>query len=557
MESDTLRSERVFQRQATPPMAIMAAPYLLWAVVALGALLLRPPTAPIELETLASAWHMYVLDRWVPLRNNQEIPFLPPFHLWLILAGWKLFGPVLWWPRILSAFASLSTIFLTGRLAALLWPSWPLAPQFARLLLCGLGGFVVSATLIQPEIISLPFLCMALIVIIRQWQMRNRSSLAWLLFGVVLAVLALEAGWPLSLSLLVLAFAAPMIGHESKSALALGSWYGWVTTAGLLGLAPAALWASHFHVFASYGDFWQDPSTEAMRREPWTLLLLPVMLYPWITWPTLWRALTGHLKRRWGASFAFGVAMLVVLFFACLATGTQLQGMLPLVIPLTLVGARLLSRVRVTPRDFHAAAPGLLALLFGMIFFLINIVPTAHLDALWRQYFGVSLPIWMGGIGLVSGIILLVTGYLLAQFSPNHQLTRTLQVACLPVVLITCINLEFPSNLAPFFDLAPVGARLAVLQQAGRPLAIYGTYRGEFDYWGHLDIAPDILPTPLAAVQWSIAHPDGAFLTYFTGSPIRLPALPYYRGVARDRWIAIWPASAIGETGGKVLDDRY
>ncbi|MES1150888.1 MAG: hypothetical protein ABUL54_03255, partial [Dongia sp.] len=34
------------------------APFAAWAVVVLGALSSRPPTAPIELEILSSAWHM-------------------------------------------------------------------------------------------------------------------------------------------------------------------------------------------------------------------------------------------------------------------------------------------------------------------------------------------------------------------------------------------------------------------------------------------------------------------------------------------------------------------
>ena len=49
----------------------------------------------------------------------------------------------------------------------------------------------------------------------------------------------------------------------------------------------------------------------------------------------------------------------------------------------------------------------------------------------------------------------------------------------------------------------------------------------------------------------------GVIVSYFDGSPLRLPALPYYRGVARDRWVAIWPASAVIETQGEVLDGNF
>ena len=46
-------------------------PFAIWAVVILGALLSRPPTAPIELETLSTAWHMQQSGSWVPLLNGE------------------------------------------------------------------------------------------------------------------------------------------------------------------------------------------------------------------------------------------------------------------------------------------------------------------------------------------------------------------------------------------------------------------------------------------------------------------------------------------------------
>ena len=115
--------------------------------------------------------------------------------------------------------------------------------------------------------------------------------------------------------------------------------------------------------------------------------------------------------------------------------------------------------------------PALLALLLGLFFFLMNIIPTAHLDVLWRWVFDVPLPIWIGGMGMTSGLVLLVAGYGIAQLSPMQLLSRTIQVAILPVLLLTCINIEFPFNLRQFFDLTPVAQRLRGLQDSGQPLA--------------------------------------------------------------------------------------
>ena len=151
--------------------------------------------------------------------------------------------------------------------------------------------------------------------------------------------------------------------------------------------------------------------------------------------------------------------------------------------------------------------PGFFALFVGLIFFLMNIVPTAHLDAVWRQVFGAPLPIWLGGIGLISGLSLLVIGYILAQLSPSHQLSRTLQVAILPTLLMTSLNLEFDGNLRPFFDLTPVASRMKQLQDAGISVAVFSDYRGEFDFAGRLEMAPEPVPTRIAAARWAERAP--------------------------------------------------
>ena len=173
--------------------------------------------------------------------------------------------------------------------------------------------------------------------------------------------------------------------------------------------------------------------------------------------------------------------------------------------------------------------PGFFALFVGLIFFLMNIVPTAHLDAVWRQVFGAPLPIWLGGIGLISGLSLLVIGYILAQLSPSHQLSRTLQVAILPTLLMTSLNLEFDGNLRPFFDLTPVASRMKQLQDAGISVAVFSDYRGEFDFAGRLEMAPEPVPTRTAAARWADGAPgrrDRHLFRRLAPAPARFADVP-------------------------------
>jgi hypothetical protein len=339
-------------------------------------------------------------------------------------------------------------------------------------------------------------------------------------------------------------------------------WRLWCWRVAVAGIAVAAaflgwLWyhraAGGSGTLLDFGSGWNDETSEATRHAPWTLALVPLMLYPWICWKTLWRAFARQTRDGYGYGFRLSILYLFGAALSGLVSGFQLQGMLPIAAPLALLGARLLANQAIKPKDFHAVVPGFLALMLGLFFFLMNMIPTAHLDALWRQFFDVSLPIWLGGSGLASGILLFVGGYVLAQLSPSQQLSRTLQVACLPVMLITCVNIEFANSLRDFFDLKPTADRMRDLQDAGQEIAVYGPYRGEFDFYGRLAKAPAVLLTKPDAMSWARAHPRGAIVTRFDGSALDLPALPYYRGVARDRWVAIWPTSAVLDTQGGVL----
>lgn len=548
-------------------------PFAIWAVVILGALLSRPPTAPIELETLSTAWHMLQSGTWIPLLNGEIAADAPPLLDWMILIGWKLVGAVEIWPRLLAALAALATLFLVGTAARSLWPHRATTPIFARILMAGLGGFIITATMIAPEVIALPVELAGFqaICMLRQnpGGLLRRAAL-WSLYTLAVTAGLFLIGWTALLLLPPVALLAPHVREAPGDPAARPR--GWrrmrwrIATLGgaAIAVALACLWLTTVlrgsigvDDLLRFGAGWANADSEATRHAPWTLLLTPLLLYPWIVWKTLWRALARQTRDGYGFGFRLCVVFLAAAVVSGIASGVQLQGMVPIGAPLVLIGARLLANQAIKPKDFHAVVPGFIALMLGLFFFLMNMIPTAHLDALWRQFFGAPLPIWLGGSGLASGILLFVGGYILAQMSPSQQLSRTLQVACVPVLLITCTNIEFPNSLVAFFDLKPIGSKMRELQDAGQEIAVYGPYRGEYDFYGRLGSAPKVLMTEADALAWAKSHPRGAIVTRFDGSALDLPALPYFRGVARDRWVAIWPTSTVLDTKGAVLASTF
>src|SRR3546814_14417702 len=65
-----------------------------------------------------------------------------------------------------------------------------------------------------------------------------------------------------------------------------------------------------------------------------------------------------------------------------------------------------------------------------------------------------------------------------------------------PVLLMSALNLEFWISLRDFFDLSPVAQQIHRLQEAGRPIAIYGAYGGEFGFAGRLEAPLARLASP-------------------------------------------------------------
>jgi 4-amino-4-deoxy-L-arabinose transferase-like glycosyltransferase len=188
------------------------APFAAWAVIVIGALASRPPTAPIELEILSSAWHMSGTGSLVPLVNGDVEPGIPPLGYWLILAGWKAFGVIDIWPRLLSALALLATLILVGRTAQVLWPHRSTTSLFARILLISLGGIVVTSCLIQPEILSLPVVLAGFqaIAILRMNQRTIPEQIGlWLVFAVAIVADLFLVGWAALLLLPPVGLLAP------------------------------------------------------------------------------------------------------------------------------------------------------------------------------------------------------------------------------------------------------------------------------------------------------------------------------------------------------------
>jgi 4-amino-4-deoxy-L-arabinose transferase-like glycosyltransferase len=532
-------------------------PTALWFVLVVSTLAARPPLASLDSLVLAQAWW-----QWSGSNSDLVDAFSrhPPLLAWLIQAGWWLFGTSELWARLVGPLFALGTILTAGPIARLLWPRRPQTLATAPILLVGFGGFAATLALTLPDLALAAFLLGAIaglgLVLDRQ------PVFGWAVYGAALGLAVLARGGAGLLYVLPLLLVLPWLDPARRPRLRQGL----VGVAGALALATLLLAPWLAGLPDPIGALLADPSRYPGAPLPaperplyWLLLLAPALLHPWAWWKPIWRAMRNQTRMPIDDGLRLTlVAMAVALLASLLTEGRSSYGLVPALAPMALVAARLLTVQANKPVDYHAALPTLPVLLAGLLFFLLNIVPVAHLDAVWRQFVSPSgLPIWLGGTGLISGLVLLGGAYIVGQATPRALIARMTQLALLPALVVVSFNIEFAESLRPYFDLSPLAERIHELQQSGRGVALLGRYRGEYDFLGRLDQPVTVFANAGAALGWAAQNPDGVVLSYFQGGVLRLPLRPLMLGAAGDDWAAFWPADDVVASNGAVLAQRF
>ena len=542
-------------------------PLAIWLVLAAGGLVARPPLAPTEAQILSIAWEMRLDGVFLPRLNGVALDGHPPLLFWLIRAAWGVFGVSETAARLMAPLFALGALLLVGPFARLLWPDRPQAATLAGILLAGTGGYVAYSAM------SLPALPVAFLALLGLYGLalaaRGQAGTGWAVYGGALGLVFLAGGGPAALLLLGPALAAslwrPHVVSPQNSAARPGWGLGFALALGgatllaLIWIVPALGHGTPLPDLLLARSPHEGSFGAPARPAYWQILALVLALYPWLLWKTLWRAAANDAAAWRDPGLRFALAAAVVALIVGFATSwREAEGLLPLMPPLALIAARLLDAGGRRPHDFHALLPGMVALLIGLVCFLLNIVPVAHLDAVWREFISErGLPIWLGGVSLTTGLMLLGGSYLLAQMTPAELVSRTVQLALMPVLLVSALNLEFAISLRDFFDLGPIAQEIHRQQESGRPVAVYGAYGGELGFSGRLEAPLTRLASPAQAIGWAADHPAGIVVSSFQGGYLRLPARPLYLGQIADNWAALWPAEAVTATDGAVLRPRF
>ena len=310
-------------------------------------------------------------------------------------------------------------------------------------------------------------------------------------------------------------------------------WYGGITVALLVALAAGSLWV--LSAFQQTGPgfvrtiLWDQSATRIVHSfahaHPWWfyLLLFPVLLLPWLVWPTAWRSL-----RASGAPRAdrLAIATFVPSFVIfSLISGKQPHYLLPLV---PVAALWLAPRIASPAMTLGGSRP------VALFFLLLGAAGAA--TALWAE------PV---NTRLATGFTAMACALLFLR-APLDRYAAIRRLALATAATMGLVTIAFYLAIGESYRLEGAARVVRRLDESGSPIAWIGAYAGQLNYLARLRRPITELDAQRTdeIAQWVAAHPSGhvvAFSSYGCDLDIG-PEL--YRQRYRSGWLVIVPANA-------------
>ncbi|WP_445619770.1 ArnT family glycosyltransferase [Kushneria sp. Sum13] len=265
----------------------------------------------------------------------------------------------------------------------------------------------------------------------------------------------------------------------------------------------------------------------------WYLPVLPVLLLPWSLWlPALLlqRCPPSEATSPRHAHRLIWCWILAPLVLFSLVSGKQVHYLMPILPPLALVIAEVLTRSAPEQRR-TLRVPAIALFATGVLALIVKLVGNAPLAAMFS----------LKGVWLLWG---------LAALAAVVQLKTTAAATMLALITTTAMATMLTIMLAPLWprmDTRQPARLLSRIEQQGRPVVWYGRdYQASFQFAGRLTTALQTLDAhPADLCRWRQQHPAG----WVIGDSRQLPAL-YLPALAhrfpwRARTLLVMPVSAL------------
>lgn len=470
-------------------------------LVATAGVLLRPLTAIDETRYVAVAWEMWQSgDYLLPTRNFELYTHKPPLLFWSINLIWAVTGVSETAARLVGPLYAALALVLTGMLGARLWRDDPDAGPRAIIVLSGMLSFVVMGGLTMFDAMLTATTLAGLLALLS--AVETKAPRWWMALGAAIAFGVLSKGPVILVHLGPALVLAPIwsrgrgdIGWRQmltgfaiavgSSLVVLGFWLIPAIVTGGQEYREAILWTQ---------TAGRISSSFAHDRPFWFFGgLLPIVMFPWVFIPAVWRAgMTAKWREPGLALCAIWAVSGFVLF--SMISGKQAHYILPEMAAAALIISRLL-RGQV---NFRPVFPALLLVLVAVVSIAASagLVPLGDLGRILKPT--TMLFSW--------GLVMLALCWLGLQsggLRGSVMLTLGTVLALNLLIGLTAVRSEFDSH--------PIALTLAPYQSEGIAF-VNGTYNAEFNFAGRFTRSVATPGTPEALAIWQDQHPGGVIV---------------------------------------------
>lgn len=543
---------------------------LLWLVLVLGAIIMRPLLPIDETRYLSVAWEMHTSGSYlVPHLNGELYSHKPPLLFWLMNAGWAVFGVSMEWARMVAPLFGLGALWLTAKMARALWPeadhrTLGLRAGLAPLMLLSGVYWAIFSTMTMFDMLLAFSTLVSLLGVVGAWRAYvQRNSGFWkniLLVGFGLGLGGMSKGPVILLHVLPVFALAPFWGAKLTGAkpASWGKWYLSILISILIGLGFALGWAIPAAIAG--GPEYRDAifigqaagrmvkSFAHQRPLWWFLQYLPLLLLPWFAWPRLWRGV-GFIKSwrdKTGLRAALdngGVAFIAIWFGASLLafsliSGKQLHYLLPEFPALALFAAFLLSNIKADnkPVRAHLIPALVLAAICALILLAWAALPIIKTYVARMPSWAYEVdPIWM------VPALLLCLGAGMVRLTNIRSEVRILAIAATSVVVFT--HMAAAPALRHAYDLSLPARLVADWQSDGKKIAFIGKYHGEFQFLGRLQTPLNLVASMGEAINWVGENPNSIVIAVVRQSEIVADPIAFFP--YRGKYMVMWEARAL------------
>jgi 4-amino-4-deoxy-L-arabinose transferase-like glycosyltransferase len=271
----------------------------------------------------------------------------------------------------------------------------------------------------------------------------------------------------------------------------------------------------------------------------WYVAGLVPLLLPLALWPDAWRSLRHAPRAMADGGFRFCLSWFVpTLIGLSFISGKQFHYLLPAMPALALGIAFLLETQAARPDGGAAAGSGRYLGMPGAIVAAIGVaVLFAIPQSVLTKVSGTTLP-----VANAWGAVIAAAGIAVAAVPLQTMAGRLAALAALSVVTVAAAHAAAMPVLRESFNLEPLAQRLETWESAGRPLAHYGKYHGQFHFLGRLR-RPFAIIGDQEVARWVADNPNGLIISYNDRTPPQ--AAPAASQNYRRKIIGVWDAAAV------------